>query len=116
MLKSRVLLLQLMQNCFPMLPNPLESRKPEESREPKEAAAAVGSPSTSSSGEPLNDSVRAVWELYTHLCHSKNLSAKKAVPGTPTIWERLIFVMFVFQLWMVQKVRHWWKKLCIRKQ
>uniref|UniRef100_A0A665UY28 Zinc finger, ZZ-type with EF hand domain 1 n=1 Tax=Echeneis naucrates TaxID=173247 RepID=A0A665UY28_ECHNA len=50
-LKSRVLLLQLMQNCFPMLPNPLESQ------------------------EPLNGSVRAVWELYSHLCHSKNLSA-----------------------------------------
>uniref|UniRef100_A0A7N8X3D4 Zinc finger, ZZ-type with EF hand domain 1 n=1 Tax=Mastacembelus armatus TaxID=205130 RepID=A0A7N8X3D4_9TELE len=41
----RVLLLQLMQNCFPMLPNPMDSE------------------------EPLNDSVRAVWELYTHLCH-----------------------------------------------
>uniref|UniRef100_A0A8D2ZEM8 Zinc finger ZZ-type and EF-hand domain containing 1 n=1 Tax=Scophthalmus maximus TaxID=52904 RepID=A0A8D2ZEM8_SCOMX len=45
----RVLLLQLMQNCFPMLPNPLDA-------------------------EPLNDSVRAVSELYTHLCLSKNLS------------------------------------------
>lgn len=77
MLKSRVLLLQLMQNCFPMLPNPLESRGQEESRGPNEGAAAIASPSTSSSGEPQNDSVIAVWELYTHLCHSKNLSAKK---------------------------------------
>ncbi|XP_026226590.1 zinc finger ZZ-type and EF-hand domain-containing protein 1 isoform X2 [Anabas testudineus] len=68
-LKSRVLLLQLMQNCFPMLPNPLESRGPEESRGPNEAATAVASSSTPSSGEPVNDSVRAVGELYTHLCH-----------------------------------------------
>lgn len=77
MLKSRVLLLQLMQNCFPMLPNPLESRGPEESRGPNEAATAVASSSTPSSGEPVNDSVRAVGELYTHLCHSKNVSAIK---------------------------------------
>uniref|UniRef100_A0A3Q3Q0Q2 Zinc finger, ZZ-type with EF hand domain 1 n=1 Tax=Monopterus albus TaxID=43700 RepID=A0A3Q3Q0Q2_MONAL len=68
-LKSRVLLLQLMQNCFPMLPNPLESRGPEANREPDERATAADCSSTSSSGEPLNDSVRAVWELYTHLCH-----------------------------------------------
>nr|XP_019941221.1 PREDICTED: zinc finger ZZ-type and EF-hand domain-containing protein 1 isoform X3 [Paralichthys olivaceus] len=67
-LKSRVLLLQLMQNCFPMLPNPVESQGPEESRVRDEGAAAAAGPSTSSSGEPLNDSVRAVWELYTHLC------------------------------------------------
>lgn len=77
-LKGRVLLLQLMQNCFPMLPNPLESREPEESREPNKAAAAVASPSTSNTGEPLNDSVRAVWELYTHLCHSKKKKKKKS--------------------------------------
>uniref|UniRef100_A0A671TY76 Zinc finger ZZ-type and EF-hand domain containing 1 n=1 Tax=Sparus aurata TaxID=8175 RepID=A0A671TY76_SPAAU len=43
-LKSRVLLLQLMQNCFPMLPNPLDA-------------------------EPPSASVKAVLELYTHLCH-----------------------------------------------
>lgn len=67
-MKSRVLLLQLMQNCFPMLPNPLEPRGSEESRGPDDGA-------TSSSAEPVSDSVRAVWELYTHLCHSKNLSA-----------------------------------------
>ncbi|KAM9348292.1 zinc finger ZZ-type and EF-hand domain-containing protein 1 [Symphorus nematophorus] len=70
-LKSRVLLLQLMQNCFPMLPNPLEPRGSEESRGSNEAAmaAAVAGPSTSSSAEPVSDSVRAVGELYTHLCH-----------------------------------------------
>ncbi|XP_037604107.1 zinc finger ZZ-type and EF-hand domain-containing protein 1 isoform X4 [Sebastes umbrosus] len=68
-LKSRVLLLQLMQNCFPMLPNPLEPRGPEESKGPDEGAAAAACPSTSSSAEPLSDSVRAVNELYTHLCH-----------------------------------------------
>uniref|UniRef100_A0A8D3C8S4 Zinc finger ZZ-type and EF-hand domain containing 1 n=1 Tax=Scophthalmus maximus TaxID=52904 RepID=A0A8D3C8S4_SCOMX len=72
-LKSRVLLLQLMQNCFPMLPNPLESHGPEESSGPDEGATAAACPSTSSSAEPLNDSVRAVSELYTHLCLSKNL-------------------------------------------
>uniref|UniRef100_A0A8C9XCD2 Zinc finger ZZ-type and EF-hand domain containing 1 n=1 Tax=Sander lucioperca TaxID=283035 RepID=A0A8C9XCD2_SANLU len=65
----RVLLLQLMQNCFPMLPNPLEPRGPEESRGPDEGATAAACPSPSSSAEPLSDSVRAVCELYTHLCH-----------------------------------------------
>ncbi|XP_033954459.1 zinc finger ZZ-type and EF-hand domain-containing protein 1 [Pseudochaenichthys georgianus] len=69
-LKSRVLLLQLMQNCFPMLPNPLEPRGPEESRASEEGAtAAVAVPSTSSSVEPPPDTVRAVCELYTHICH-----------------------------------------------
>lgn len=63
-MKSRVLLLQLMQNCFPTLPNPLEAKGAEE------ASAAAG-PSTSCSGESLRDSTRAVYELYTHLCHSK---------------------------------------------
>uniref|UniRef100_H2M814 Zinc finger ZZ-type and EF-hand domain containing 1 n=1 Tax=Oryzias latipes TaxID=8090 RepID=H2M814_ORYLA len=58
----RVLLLQLMQNCFPTLPNPLEAKGAEE------ASAAAG-PSTSCSGESLRDSTRAVYELYTHLCH-----------------------------------------------
>lgn len=70
-MKSRVLLLQLMQNCFPMLPNPLEPRGSEDSKGPDEGATA--GPSTSSSSEPQNDSVRAVGELYNHLCHSKNL-------------------------------------------
>ncbi|XP_042373025.1 zinc finger ZZ-type and EF-hand domain-containing protein 1-like, partial [Plectropomus leopardus] len=64
-LKSRVLLLQLMQNCFPMLPNPLEPRGPGESRGPEDGAG----PSTSSAAESQSDSVRAVGELYTHLCH-----------------------------------------------
>ncbi|XP_010745158.2 zinc finger ZZ-type and EF-hand domain-containing protein 1 isoform X1 [Larimichthys crocea] len=68
-LKSRVLLLQLMQNCFPMLPNPLEPQASEESKGKDEAAGATALPSTSSSAEPLSDSARAVWELYTHLCH-----------------------------------------------
>ncbi|XP_026036910.1 zinc finger ZZ-type and EF-hand domain-containing protein 1 isoform X2 [Astatotilapia calliptera] len=66
--KSRVLLLQLMQNCFPMLPTPRESRGKEESKVPDEAGAAAR-PSMSSSRDDLSDSMRAVWELYTHLCH-----------------------------------------------
>uniref|UniRef100_A0A3P8R6J0 Zinc finger, ZZ-type with EF hand domain 1 n=1 Tax=Astatotilapia calliptera TaxID=8154 RepID=A0A3P8R6J0_ASTCA len=64
----RVLLLQLMQNCFPMLPTPRESRGKEESKVPDEAGAAAR-PSMSSSRDDLSDSMRAVWELYTHLCH-----------------------------------------------
>ncbi|KAM9846213.1 zinc finger ZZ-type and EF-hand domain-containing protein 1 [Aulostomus maculatus] len=68
-LKSRVHLLQLLQNCFPMLPNPLEPRGQEMSRGPVERATAAAGPSTSCDTEPLNDSVKAVWELYTHLCH-----------------------------------------------
>lgn len=71
--KSRVLLLQLMQNCFPMLPTPRESRGKEESKVPDEAGAAAR-PSVSSSRDDLSDSMRAVWELYTHLCHSKEPS------------------------------------------
>lgn len=75
-MKSRVHLLQLLQNCYPMLPNPVEPRDSEASAGPAEGVtAAAAGPSTSSSAEPLSDSVRAVWELYTHLCHSKNLSA-----------------------------------------
>jgi len=74
-LKSRVLLLQLMQNCFPMLPNPLEPRDTEESTGLEEGSSAVAGPSTSSSGEPLGDSRKAVSDLYTHLCHRKNLPA-----------------------------------------
>uniref|UniRef100_A0A665UYM5 Zinc finger, ZZ-type with EF hand domain 1 n=1 Tax=Echeneis naucrates TaxID=173247 RepID=A0A665UYM5_ECHNA len=68
-LKSRVLLLQLMQNCFPMLPNPLESQGPEENKGTDDGPAAAACQSTFNSGEPLNGSVRAVWELYSHLCH-----------------------------------------------
>ncbi|XP_028276707.1 zinc finger ZZ-type and EF-hand domain-containing protein 1 [Parambassis ranga] len=68
-LRSRVLLLQLMQNCFPMLPNPLEAPGSEESGRSEEGATAAACPSTSSSGEPPNDSMNAVYELYTHLCH-----------------------------------------------
>uniref|UniRef100_A0A669ETS2 Zinc finger ZZ-type and EF-hand domain containing 1 n=1 Tax=Oreochromis niloticus TaxID=8128 RepID=A0A669ETS2_ORENI len=64
----RVLLLQLMQNCFPMLPTPLEPRGKEESKVPDEAGAAAR-PSMSSSKDDLSDPMRAVWELYTHLCH-----------------------------------------------
>lgn len=71
MLRSRVLLLQLMQNCFPMLPNPLEVPGSEESSRSEEGATAAACPSTSSSGEPPNDATNAVYELYTHLCHSK---------------------------------------------
>lgn len=110
-----------MQNCFPMLPNPLEPRGPEESRGPDEG------PSTSSSAEPLCDSVSAVGELYTHLCHSKNsLSASVQRFSVETPWTavaRQEFVkiynaalIFVFQLWMVQRGRRQWKKLCTRKQ
>lgn len=69
-LKSRVLLLQLMQNCFPMLPNPLEVRGQGGSTKPNEGAAACAS--GSSCAEPVSDSLHAVSELYTHLCHSKS--------------------------------------------
>lgn len=70
-LKSRVLLLQLMQNCFPMLPNPLEVRGHVGSTKSNEGAA--GGTSSSSCIEPESDSLRAVSELYTHLCQSKSL-------------------------------------------
>lgn len=62
-LKARVLLLQLMQNCFPMLPNPLE---PQSSDEAKGADEEAAGPSTSSINE--SDPVKAVEELYSHLC------------------------------------------------
>lgn len=71
-MKSRVLVLQLLQNCFAVLPSPspLEFKGLEESRGTEDgavtSASATASPSTSTSSEP--DSARAVWELYTHLC------------------------------------------------
>lgn len=97
MLKSRVLLLQLMQNCFPMLPNPLESQGPVESKGSDQGATAAACPSTSSSVEPLNDTVRAVREVYTHLCHSKNLSAiQRTEAALMTDFSDITFLMFVF--------------------
>uniref|UniRef100_A0A1A8QPS9 Zinc finger, ZZ-type with EF hand domain 1 n=4 Tax=Nothobranchiidae TaxID=405002 RepID=A0A1A8QPS9_9TELE len=65
-MKSRVLLLQLMQNCFPMLPNPLEPPNPEESGGSEGGSSAAAGPS--STGEPQRPSTTAVLELYTHLC------------------------------------------------
>nr|XP_049597636.1 zinc finger ZZ-type and EF-hand domain-containing protein 1 isoform X2 [Syngnathus scovelli] len=56
-LKSRIHLLQLLQNCFSMLPNALNS-------------TTKDGPSTSSSAEP--DCVSAVHQLYSHLCHIVN--------------------------------------------
>ncbi|KAM8835522.1 zinc finger ZZ-type and EF-hand domain-containing protein 1 isoform 1-T1 [Synchiropus picturatus] len=66
-LKSRVLLLQLLQNCFPVLPNPVELRSPGENGGAKEKITSGAQPSTSGSKHP-NDSLRAVKELYIHLC------------------------------------------------
>ncbi|XP_056141323.1 zinc finger ZZ-type and EF-hand domain-containing protein 1 isoform X2 [Lampris incognitus] len=66
-MKSRVLLLQLLQNCFPTLPNPLESRSAEESQG-AEVGAAADHPSTSCGLGPQPDPAGAVWELYAHLC------------------------------------------------
>uniref|UniRef100_A0A3P8VT83 Zinc finger ZZ-type and EF-hand domain containing 1 n=1 Tax=Cynoglossus semilaevis TaxID=244447 RepID=A0A3P8VT83_CYNSE len=68
MLKSRILLLQLMQNCFPVLHNLLESKGLDESSEPDDRGPAATCPSTSSSEEPTKDFARAVSELYSHLC------------------------------------------------
>ncbi|XP_072302754.1 zinc finger ZZ-type and EF-hand domain-containing protein 1 isoform X2 [Eucyclogobius newberryi] len=62
-MKARVLLLQLMQNCFPMLPNPLQSQASDEAKKANDEAACA---STSCSVE--SDTVKAVQELYTHLC------------------------------------------------
>ncbi|XP_015252043.1 PREDICTED: zinc finger ZZ-type and EF-hand domain-containing protein 1-like isoform X1 [Cyprinodon variegatus] len=67
-LKSRVLLLQLMQNCFPMLPNPTEPQDTEGSKDPEEGASAEAGPSVFSSRDPPGLS-EAVSELYAHLCH-----------------------------------------------
>ncbi|KAM6970616.1 zinc finger ZZ-type and EF-hand domain-containing protein 1 [Aplochiton taeniatus] len=68
--KCRVLLLQLLQNCFSVLPSPTEASSPEEEQPataPAAAAAAAEacSPPASSAEQ---DAARAVWELYTHLC------------------------------------------------
>ncbi|KAM4547498.1 zinc finger ZZ-type and EF-hand domain-containing protein 1-like [Fundulus diaphanus] len=68
-LKSRVLLLQLMQNCFPMLPNPVEPQDTEDSKGPEEGASAAAGPSTVRSEDPQSLSAKAVLDLYTHLCH-----------------------------------------------
>ncbi|XDV20765.1 hypothetical protein PO909_026027 [Leuciscus waleckii] len=56
--KTRVLLLQLLQNCFPMLPSLTESQPTDVS------ASASASPSASADVDPAE----AVGELYSHLC------------------------------------------------
>ncbi|CAL1573897.1 unnamed protein product [Knipowitschia caucasica] len=62
-MKARVLLLQLMQNCFPMFPSPLEAQPFDEAKGSNDEAACA---STSISKE--SDSVKGVEELYSHLC------------------------------------------------
>ncbi|XP_034149248.1 LOW QUALITY PROTEIN: zinc finger ZZ-type and EF-hand domain-containing protein 1 [Esox lucius] len=59
-MKCRVLVLQLLQNCFSVLPAPPESRVGDE------VPSASGSASAPTSAEP--ECASAVWELYTHLC------------------------------------------------
>ncbi|XP_077096835.1 zinc finger ZZ-type and EF-hand domain-containing protein 1 isoform X2 [Siphateles boraxobius] len=56
--KTRVLLLQLLQNCFPMLPSLTESQPTDVT------ASASASPSASADVDPAV----AVGELYSHLC------------------------------------------------
>lgn len=60
-----------MQNCFPMLPNPIEVQGQGSSTKPDKGAA--GGTSGSSCEEPVSNSLRAVSELYAHLCQSKSL-------------------------------------------
>ncbi|XP_066513503.1 zinc finger ZZ-type and EF-hand domain-containing protein 1 [Hoplias malabaricus] len=62
--KTRVLLLQLLQNCFPALPALPESRGPLERMAPLPSSAAAPSASVSTDVDP----VEAVGELYSHLC------------------------------------------------
>uniref|UniRef100_A0A8C1FJB6 Zinc finger ZZ-type and EF-hand domain containing 1 n=1 Tax=Cyprinus carpio carpio TaxID=630221 RepID=A0A8C1FJB6_CYPCA len=59
-IKTRVLLLQLLQNCFPMLPSLTESQ----SSDITASASASASPSASTDVDPAE----AVGELYSHLC------------------------------------------------
>ncbi|KAJ8412355.1 hypothetical protein AAFF_G00126910 [Aldrovandia affinis] len=60
-MKTRILLLQLLQNCFPVLPSPAETRR----AEAESSSCKAESPSCSTDCEPAE----AVWELYSHLCH-----------------------------------------------
>ena len=82
MLKSRVLLLQLLQNCFPMLQRgasdslcpdegggPEEEEEEEEEEKDEERDAEVGC--SSSSGANADPPHGAVLELYTHLCQGE---------------------------------------------
>ncbi|CAL8364108.1 unnamed protein product [Lota lota] len=73
-LKSRVLLLQLLQNCFPMLQRgpseglcPGEGGGPEEEEE-KDEERREEAGCSSSSGTNADPPHGAVLELYTHLC------------------------------------------------
>ncbi|KAJ7997345.1 hypothetical protein DPEC_G00228020 [Dallia pectoralis] len=59
-MKCRVLVLQLLQNCFSVLPGPAENQVGDE----VQSASCSASPSTSE--EP--ECARAVWDLYSHLC------------------------------------------------
>ncbi|XP_030216671.1 zinc finger ZZ-type and EF-hand domain-containing protein 1 isoform X5 [Gadus morhua] len=74
-MKSRVLLLQLLQNCFPMLQRgaseghcPDEGGGPEEEEEEKDEEKAAEAGCSSSSGANADPPHGAVLELYTHLC------------------------------------------------
>ncbi len=60
-IKTRVLLLQLLQNCFSMLPSLTESQSSDIT------ASASASPSASTDVDPAE----AVGELYSHLCQGK---------------------------------------------
>ncbi|XP_056603284.1 zinc finger ZZ-type and EF-hand domain-containing protein 1 isoform X1 [Triplophysa dalaica] len=61
-LKTRVLLLQLLQNCFSMMPNLTDSQSSDTAT--SSSASASASPSSSADIHPAE----AVGELYNHLC------------------------------------------------
>ncbi|XP_031428595.1 zinc finger ZZ-type and EF-hand domain-containing protein 1, partial [Clupea harengus] len=68
--KTRVLLLQLLQNCFPVLPGPPACRGSEE------ASASTD-----------RERSEAVWELYNHLCQVVDAPESEAVVDKALRWE-----------------------------
>lgn len=98
-----------MQNCFPMLPNPLEQSVPDE------AATAAAGPSTSSSSKTLSQSITAVGELYTHLCHSKNRLTSAQQGAIWRIYEDLLLTRKEYCTWkehLAATVKSWAASTC----
>ncbi|TSY98080.1 Zinc finger ZZ-type and EF-hand domain-containing protein 1 [Bagarius yarrelli] len=73
-MKAQVLLLQLLQNCFPALPAIPESRRsPENTASTSSPSSSSSSSVSSSSAASVStdvDPAEAVGELYSHLCQS----------------------------------------------
>ncbi|XP_063059602.1 zinc finger ZZ-type and EF-hand domain-containing protein 1 [Engraulis encrasicolus] len=98
--KTRVLLLQLLQNCFPVLPGPSPLQSPEDTPAlaatapaAAAAAAAADAPAAASAASAMSLADRehseAVWELYTHLCQVVDSPEGESAADKGLRWEAI---------------------------